>query len=218
MEEVTIDFVAPWTKYVAERSAPRYDAICNQIYGAKRVFGPNTILLLRVIADRYDILFEEEDELPSAAETILYPGFNAAPAKDHDDSTCSRVGVSTQTTIDVVLWDFGIVKERWIYLNVSTHPANYTHVMISTDCTTFTTAYSMSGSSPPCGIATFRCLKLRVVFTSPTVLTWDLCSAEAYPPVSRKRVTIPAAAAKLVRCLVRSGYSQLLEVGEIWVD
>jgi hypothetical protein len=218
MAEVTIDFVAPWTKYVAERSAPRYDAVCNQIYGARRVFGSNTILLLRVYGGFYDILFEDDDKLPSATETILFPGFNTAPAKDHDDNTCSTIYVSTQTTVDVVQWDFGVAEWRWIYLNIFTHRFNYTHVMISQDCTTFTTQYTMSGSSPPCGAAYFRCLKLRVEFTSPTDLSWTLCSAEAYPIIGRRRVTIPTLTTKLVRCLVWGGYSQLLEVGEIWVD
>jgi hypothetical protein len=218
MAEVTIDFIAPWTKYVAERSAPRYDAGCAQIYYSKRVLGANTIFILKAVASKYDIFTEDEDLIPSATETVLVSGFDTTRAKDHNDDTAATYTLDPITTRDLVRWDLGDSRERLLYMKTGGDSNIDVRVSISTDCTTWSELIRYRGSATWCRYATFRCVGITVTNWGNYYNTFYLYTVEAYNPTMKRRLTIPTTTAKTVRAFIQSGYSQLLEVGEIWVD
>jgi len=218
MAEVTIDFVAPWTKYVAERSPPRYDAGCAQIYYAKRVVGANTIFILKAVAQKYDIFTDDEDLIPSATETVLAPGFDTTLAKDHNDDTAATYTLDPITTRGLAIWDLGDSRERLLYVKAGGDGNMYTYVSVSVDCATWKEIARYNGTRAWCTYATFRCLQISATNWGNYYNTYRLYTVEAYNPTMKRRLTIPTTTAKTVRAFILSGYSQLLEVGEIWVD
>lgn len=218
MAEVTIDFIAPWTKYVAERSAPRYDAGCAQIYYAKRVVGANTIFILKAVASKYDIFTDDEDLIPTAVETRGDPAFDTAKAKDHDDNTAATYTLAPNASLPSVTWDLGDSRERLLYIKAGGDANMRTFVYISVDCVTERLLRDYYGTEAWCAYATFRCVRITAYNLGAYYNTFYLYTIEAYNPTSKRRLTIPTTTSKTVRAFVLSGYTQLLEVGEIWVD
>jgi hypothetical protein len=218
MAEVTIDFVAPWTKYVAERSAPRYDAGCAQIYYSKRVVGANTIFILKAVASKYDIFTDDEDLIPTAVETRGDPAFDTTNAKDHNDDTAACYTLAPFGSLPSVKWDLGDSRERLLYIKAGGNLDMRTFVYISSDCATETLLRDYYRTEAWCTYATFRCVRITAYNQGNYYNTFCLYSIEAYNSTMKRRLTIPVTTAKTVRAFVQSGYSQLLEVGEIWVD
>jgi hypothetical protein len=218
MAEVTIDFVAPWTKYVAERSAPRYDAGCAQIYYAKRVLGANTIFILKAVASKYDIFTDDEDLIPTAVETRGDPAFDTSKAKDHDDDTAATYTLAPISSISLVRWDLMDARERLLYVYGGGDANMRTYVNISSDCASFTRLFDYYRTQALCAYATFRCVEIVAINYGNYYNTYYLYTVEAHNPTMKRRLTIPATTAKTVRAFIQAGYSQLLEVGEIWVD
>jgi hypothetical protein len=218
MAEVTIDFVVPWTKYVAERVAPRYDVGCTQIYYSKRVIGANTIFILKAVAEKYDIYIEDEDLIPRAAETRGDPAFDTTNAKDHDDDTYSGYTLQPYQYITLVKWDLGDVRERLLYVKAGGDIHVYTEVYISSDCTTETLLRRYWDTMAWCVFTTFRCVRVAAFNYTAGQEPFALYTVEAYNTTYKRRLTVPATVAKTVRAFVQAGHTQLLEVGEIWVD
>jgi hypothetical protein len=218
MAEVTIDFVAPWTKYVAERSPPRYDADCAQICYSKRVVGANTVFILKAVAQKYDIFTDDEDLIPTAVETRGDPAFDTTLAKDHDDDTAACYSLAPYASLPSVNWDLGDARERLLYIKAGGDVNMRTIVYISTDCTTETRLWDYYRTVAQCTYTTFRCVRITAYNGASYSQSFCLYTIEAYNPTAKKRLTIPVTSAKTVRAFVQSGYSQLLEVGEIWVD
>jgi hypothetical protein len=202
---------------IAERVAPRYDVSLEVIYNVRRVLTAGTELRLITNSDVYDLVIDDDDELPSADETILEPGFDTSSVKDHDDTTYATpvTALAVGEARDHVVWDLGSVAARIIYAKLYTRLfGEGAYVMVSSDGSTWSYAIRCSGTTCiEAYYGSFRYIMLRSENPNvPTALNTDYqyYSVEVYPPNIRKIFTATADIYKSVRVFSRYS-SQLLE-------
>jgi hypothetical protein len=203
---------------VAERVQPRYDSAVTLIYSIKRFLSAGTELRLITNSDVYDVVIDDDDLIPGAAETILEPGFNPAPVKDHDDDTSAApaASIAAGAIVDHVVWDLGSVASRVLCAKIATNYGTLNaFVLVSSDGSKWTTAVSAGGGAVLAAYyGSFRYVKLQSYNGSTSSYSgtnWKYYSVEVYPPNLRKILVATADMYKMIRVVSRYS-SQLLEL------